>query len=137
MDEISKHWFGLPIPDGVRPVRAWGARAILRNEPEKKPVKKKGRIVGYDTATKVTFDLLGDRSQYRGPDVTSAESKAFFKWIDKEAIPELLKAVDEACLGLDEDRPVSLGRTGTTPKYMMIANPRKSYGYLYIVAWEE
>jgi hypothetical protein len=135
-DDFQKHWFGLPVPEGVNAVRAWGARAILRNERVVKPVKRKGRTVGHDYDMKVSVDMVGDRSQYRGPDITSAEAKAFFKWIDKTGIPELCKAVQEAGLGLDEDRPITVGKTGDGPKYTLVANPRKSYGYLYVVAWE-
>lgn len=136
MSDLNKHWFGLPVPEGVTPVRAWGARAILKNDWEKKPVRKKGRVVGYDQTLKVRFELLSDRSQYRGPDIDAPEAKAFFRWLDEHGIPDLAKAVDEAGLGLDEDRPVTVGKTGDGPKYTVLANPRRSYGYLYIVAWE-
>jgi hypothetical protein len=135
-DDLQKHWFGLPVPEGVKPVRAWGARAILGNERVVKRVKRKGRTVGRDYDTKVTIDMVGDRSQYRGPDITAPEAKAFFKWIDKTGLPELRKAADEAGLTPDEDRPITVGKTGDGPKYTLVANPRKSYGYLYIVAWE-
>jgi hypothetical protein len=123
---FPEHWFGLPEPEGVKPVRAWGARAILRNECVRKPVKKKGRVVGCDQKLKVTFDLPADRSQYRGPDVTSAGARAFFKSVNTVGLPELR-------MGAGEDRPVPAGND----QYGLVANPREYYGYLYIVAWEK
>ncbi len=133
MDNFTNHWFGLPIPEGVEPVRAWGARAILRNDPAKKPVKKKGRIVGYDTTIVVTFDVLHDRQTYRGPDITKPEAKAFFRWIDTVGLATLGKMADKTGLAPSDDieLPVDDG------KYHLRANPRRSYGYLYIVAWED
>jgi hypothetical protein len=134
MNDLAKHWFGLPVPEGVQPVRAWGARAILRNEQIRKPVRRKGRVVGHDYSTKVTFELVPDRANYRGPDDDGM--RAFFKWLNTDGLKALAKTIDEASLGLDEDRTLTVGRSGDGPSYTLNANPRKSYGYLYIVAWE-
>src|SRR5262245_59154844 len=132
MSDLAKHWFGLPVPEGVTPVRAWGARAILRTEWVVKPVKRKGKTVGRDSETKVSVETLADRSQYRGPDITAPEAKAFFAWLDQKGMPTLRKTADKLGLdpGEDTELPVDDG------KYHLRANPRKSYGYLYIVAWE-
>jgi hypothetical protein len=132
MSDISKHWFVLPVPENVKPLRAWGARAILREERIRPVVKAKGKVKGDDTVLKVTDETLADRAQYRGPGITSAESRAFFAWLDKTGMPRLRKLADDDGLRPDEDRIIAVD----DGHYHIRANPRKSFGYLYITAWE-
>jgi hypothetical protein len=132
--DFQGHWFGLPVPFGVTPVRSWGARAILRVQVEKKPVRVKGRIRGYDLRSTPVIEFVPDRSQYRGPDreAPGPEAKAFFKWIDKKAMPRLRKDADKLGLALNDELTL---RVDEGPFHLR-ANPKKSYGYLYICAWE-
>ena len=37
-DVLQTHWFGLPLPEGVKAVRQWGARAIIRQDTSRPPV---------------------------------------------------------------------------------------------------
>jgi hypothetical protein len=128
-----EHWFGLPLPEGVNAVRHWGARAILRLDRHVRPIKRKGRIVGRDYTTTTVIEMVPDRSQYRGSDIESPEAKAFFRWLDKTALPQLRKDADKRGLAPDDELMLMID----DGCYHLRANPRKSYGYLYIVAWED
>src|SRR3954454_3114407 len=127
-----EHWFGLPIPEGIQPTRSWGARAILRLDRHVKPVRRKGRFVGDNYVFKTVIEMVPDRSQYRGPDIDAGEAKAFFRWLDREALPRLREDADKMGLAPDDDQEIAID----SDQYHLRANPRKSYGYLYIVAWE-
>lgn len=127
------HWFGLNLPEGVKARQHWGARAILHRVRQRKTVIRKRRIVGYVDDWKVTFETLPDRSNYRGPYADAPESRPFFRWLNKVALPWLAKAVDKEGLAPDEDREIALDRE----PFHLRANPRSSYGYLYLVAWED
>src|SRR5689334_5351620 len=98
-DVIQTHWFGLPVPEGITPVRAWGARMLIRQESRRQPVKRKVRIVAYDTKLTTVIESVMDRSQYRGQDIEAPEAKAFFRWLDKKALRELRKVADKMGLG--------------------------------------
>lgn len=132
-DAVSSHWFGLPVPEGVTPVRAWGARAILIQRSTRKPVMRRGRVKGYMNEMTTGIETLPDRSQYRGPGIESKESKAFFRWLDLQGMAELRKLADKMGLAPNDDIEVKVDHDN----YHIRANPRRSYGYLYIVAWEE
>ena len=52
------HWFGLPLPEGVTPVRSWGARAILRVDVRHKAVRSKGKTKGQMLESKTVIERL-------------------------------------------------------------------------------
>jgi len=104
------------IPPEPLPPYAWGARAIYTRA-------ERGWAV----------DLVWDRSGTSG-EATPAERKALGLWIDKRALP-VLRAMAEAYEvhqpGDAEETVISGGG------YTLRANPRASYGYLYIVAYPD
>jgi hypothetical protein len=89
-------------------------------------VKRQGKTVGRDSETTVSVETPADRSQYRRPDITSAESKAFFARLDKTGMLRLRKEPDARAIGTDEDRELAVDGG----KYHPRANPRKSHGYI-------
>lgn len=83
----------------------WGARAILSN--------------GY-------VDVVWDRCQMVGG--TDAERSALARWIDKVGMPAIRKLA-KAMTG-DQDFEERFEQGG----YFIVANPKRSHGYLYIGA---
>lgn len=124
MPDRDPYWYGLPLPPGVKAARKWGARAILE-------VVRQVRIYTYKTHV----SLLQDRQTYVDPEPDPAAEVTvnFLRWVEKTAMPWLRKEVDRIGLGLDQDLEVALD----SERYHLRANPRKSYGYLYIVCWED
>lgn len=98
--------FGLSAPDNA--ACAWGARAIY------KPYE---------------IDLLHDRQSWSGEE---AKIKKLQTWLNKVALPKLRKEVKREYLETNESREIVI----SDGKFQLIANPRSSYGYLYIGAWE-
>ena len=94
----------------------WGARAIYTRA-------ERGWAV----------DLVWDRSGTSG-EATPAERKALGLWIDKRALP-VLRAMAEAfeLHGPDERGETVISGGG----YTLRADPRRSYGYLYLVAYPD
>lgn len=86
---------------------AWGARAIFRDN---------------------TIDLLWDRQTTVGE---AKQCEKLLKWVNKTALPKLRKMARG--VGQDEYRNLTI----ENEKYILHANPRSSYGYLYIGAWEK
>lgn len=86
----------------------WGARAIYQD---------------------CHIDILWDRQQMTGG--TEEERKELSKWIDAVGLPELRKAVKMDHLSGGDDFLVVPEVSGN---YFIMANPRKSFGYLYICA---
>ena len=99
--------WGLPAPPGV--TTSWGARAIYR-APD-------------------SLDLLWAHQEMRGEDTEAIN--ALSRWLNKTGLRELRRHLKKHYLDSDEDREERLERGG----YVIIANPRKSYGYLYLCAW--
>lgn len=123
--------FGLKAPDGVNgPV--WGARAIYKLG---SVTKKYNRVVGRriqvisQTGAEASVDLLWDRQRMVDGDETSR--KALGKWIDGNGMKLLKKALVDCYITGNIDQEVRVEDEG----FIMIANPRKSYGYLYMCAW--
>lgn len=98
--------FGYKIPQTDLPAW-WGARAILRNH---------------------CIDFLRDRQQMLGTDENAKMALAL--WLDDVGIPALQKIVEEEHIRTDEEREIRFEKDG----YYIEANPRKSFGYLYIGA---
>jgi len=113
-DAIFNTW-GLPLPVSVP--FGWGARLIH-------PVD-------------VVWDrqgLVGDW-QLAGTKAACPEADALVAWLNTTALP-YLRAVEAYGEGLprrDEDREVTVSGDGFTLR----ANPRRSYGYLYVVAYPD
>jgi cytoskeleton bundling-enhancing protein CbeA-like protein len=103
--EPIKLAFGLSPPPGV--LAAWGARAIYQPP---------------------NVDILWDRQGYAGQ---AGELKKLQKWLEGHGLPALRKALKKDRLYTNESREVRIVRT----KYTIVANPRASYGYLYLGAW--
>lgn len=106
---MSDHWFGLQPPE--RAVRAWGARAI------------------YQHGTKWPIDLLPDRQSWRPDEQPPAE---FEEWVNQIGLAWLRKEVTDLYLSPASEEVL---RHDDGP-YTIEASPRRSHGYLYIVAYE-
>jgi hypothetical protein len=85
----------------------WGARAIFTN-----------RFV----------DLLHDRQSWEGEE---KEKKALEKWLNKTGLPKIRKLASS--LDTRDHEEVRF----EDDKHVIVANPRASYGYLYIGAWSK
>jgi hypothetical protein len=100
-----------------------------------KPVKRKGKVIGRDYVVMPLIDVVSDRTAYRGPEVgraaTPAET-AFRRRVSRHGMPQLQKTAVRLGLDPSDDQEIQID----AGKYHLRANPRKSYGYLYIVAWE-
>jgi cytoskeleton bundling-enhancing protein CbeA-like protein len=100
--------WGLPAPEGVK--ASWGARAI------------------YKAPTGI--ELLWDRQSIDG---LVEERKELSGWINSKGLPGLKKLLKKTYLDGSENHEVEFKEDGYTIK----ANPRASYGYLYLGAWKE
>ena len=101
------NWWGLALPEGKN---GWGARAIYRDG---------------------TIDLLHDRQGIRGD---SQELAALLTWLDEKALPTLrVMGKNEELPDPQEADEVKIQGDG----FILLANPRRSYGYLYLAAWPD
>lgn len=100
--------WGLSAPEGVK--ASWGARAIYK--------------------APTSIDLLWDRQSMDGPE---EDQEKLSVWINKKGLKGLKVLLKKNYLGGDEMREVEFRDGG----YVIRANPRASYGYLYIGAWPE
>ena len=99
--------WGLPAPEGV--THAWGARAIFHGGS--------------------SFELLWDRQGFHCPDEKSA--KRLSAWLNRKGLAALRKRLKVEGLTTQDDAVVRLEFDG----HVILASPRRSYGYLYIGAW--
>ena len=105
----SMFLFGYKKPEGEVPCW-WGARAILKN-----------RVI----------DILWDRHNMLGTDEKA--KKALAKWLNSsKGLKALQKLVVQEYLCNDEEREIRI--EDTKAGYYIVANPNRSYGYLYIGA---
>lgn len=86
---------------------AWGARAIFKRGP--------------------AIDIVWDRQDAFGDETVV---KDLVDWVRDTGIPLLTEATED--LSQRSDETVTIKRGRRTIK----ASPRRSHGYLYIVAWE-
>jgi len=93
----------------------WGARAIYRG-------------IGGSY-----FELVWDRQDSSGESGENGDLYELEFWLDTKGFPALRKLLREECPASDEDREVRFSSEG----YVIVANPRKSFGYLYIGCWRE
>lgn len=105
--------FGInPKDRGEQPLVWWGARAIYRG-------------AGFPV------DYVHDRQQTMPYDKNSVECKALWFWLDHYAKLDLATMLKKLVVTPSEERDVVIESHG----FKLIANPRRSYGYLYIGAW--
>lgn len=117
---------------------AWGARAIYKYGGRYERVRRKvpkSNPPRYKTAekfvTSASIELLWDRQGMTGG--TKAEREELQKWLNSKGLKALKKECEARALGGSDDETVWV-RDG---KFSLCANPRASYGYLYIGAWVE
>lgn len=104
------YWFGLRPDVAPVPVLYWGARAIM---PE--------------------VDIPYDRHQFNDYNGNQDERRALWYWIQTTGIPRLREELNRQGVKANADVLVTVVDHDRT----IIANPRKSHGYLYIGAWNE
>jgi hypothetical protein len=105
--------FGInPRDRGEQPPVWWGARAIYRG-------------------VRFPVDYVHDRQQTTPYDKSSIECKALWFWLDHYAKPALDAELKRLVVTPSEERDIVIESHG----FKLIANPRRSYGYLYIGAW--
>lgn len=118
--------YGLKDP-AADAVAVWGARAIYsrdrgafeQNYTKSGKPRKRGRVPWF------TVDLLWDRKDATGD---KAALKRLCDWLDKVALPKLR-------MEIDLEPSESTNYTIEDENFTLHANPRASYGYLYITAW--
>jgi hypothetical protein len=104
--------WGHPVGAAV----AWGARAIY----------------ALSTTPRAEIDIPGDRQSFaRDEHATDADVKALEAWINTVGLPELSRRCIEQYVTSDSGEIIEFSSFGYTLK----AGPRRSHGYLYIVAW--
>lgn len=99
--------WGLQPPEGC--LAAWGARAIYNNR---------------------EVDILHDRQGTAGD---PEEIKKLLKWLNSKGLTGFRKMLKKEDLLGSDNRVVTYKAGG----YVIKANPRASYGYLYLGAWKE
>jgi hypothetical protein len=92
----------------------WGARAI------------------YDERTG-DIDLLWNRMGWNGLPEGAEPPPRLVKWLDSKGLPKLRAIMKKSRVGRDENFDTLV----ETKDFFLVANPRKSFGYLYIGAWEK
>lgn len=132
--ETLKPEWGLP-PE-ANAVAAWGARAIYKFGGRTERVRRKvpkSNPARYRFVEKFVMgadiDLLWDRQSMVGG--TEKERKVLQSWLNKKGLKKLKKECEAQSLTSSCDEVVWV-RDG---KFGLYANPRSSYGYLYIGAW--
>jgi hypothetical protein len=110
--QMSMFFFGYRTPEfGNEYAQFWGARAI------------------YNSRT-YSIDLLFDRQSSDLPGYVGNAEPDLQKWVNKIALPWLRKEVKKTGLSGDESRELVF-KDG---RYELRANPKSSFGYLYIGA---
>jgi hypothetical protein len=102
----STYWFGRRAPETA--VRAWGARAIYQSQ---------------------RIELVWDRQSWQ-PDQKPPQE--FEDWINEIGLPWLRQECKDLYLRGDSSDVL----TKNDGPYTIEASPQRSFGYLYIVAYE-
>jgi len=101
------YWFGRNPPEDAE--TAWGARAIYVGDPP-------------------FIDLLPDRQGWRGE--AGPARKALAAWVNAKGLPN----IKEACVGLVGSSAEVV--SWTDGSRVIEASPNRSYGHLYLVAYD-
>lgn len=112
------HWFGLMSPADVDVVAAWGARTILEGPPHTQRV-----------------DILLDRINVYPADRDLP--KPLQNWILLHVRPWLRNKCHRAYIDPGCDAVFATSVVTHDGVFIAQASPRKSHGYLYVVAWLE
>lgn len=116
--------FGIRPPEGI--AMWWGARVIFkRHWSEERARKRPGVLARWP----YLLDYVGDRMQMTGG--TFKQRLRFTDKLDKKILPRLQRECARAGLGPEDSTPVTFDLDG----YHVEANPRASYGYLYVGVW--
>lgn len=128
--------WGMQVPPGKDVLRAWGARAIYAAH-----LGSGGRLVVSHV------DIVGDRQDFfcasEGTEdhddmdlsrhTDALEHGNFIQWAQRAARRQLADVCEQVGLGVGDELKVGYDEGNRH----MVANPFKSFGYLFIVAWEE
>lgn len=131
---LTLEWGSWPVPATVS--IAWGARAIYRLTSNDTKYNRAGKVTRR-ASTIATIDLLYDRqgiaTRIDPPTpIVLSQIKAFTKWIERVAMPELRRECVARYITADSNAEIEIERDG----YKLVAGPRASHGYLYIRAWK-
>lgn len=96
--------------DGVH----WGARAIFDNRSK-------------------DIDLLWDRQSWYGLPLGQKAPDDFVEWLNEVGLPGLKRLVRAQRLEQDEDLDIEFSKGD----FVVVCNPKKSFGYLYLGAWRK
>lgn len=119
--------WGLQPPAGK--TVAWGARAIFEVTSVRTPRMARGKRY-VDIKRVPSVDLLWDRQAAMGPE---DERKLLERWVNKKGMKLLNKNLKGLGIEPSDDYQLVIRDSG----YVLEANPRKSFGYLYICAYKE
>lgn len=122
---IRLEW-GLQPPEGYEGV-AWGARAIYRFDAPY-TISSFGAVRTQSRPARASIDLLWDRQSAVG---SPEEIKALTATLNERGLAELREACERESIHGDEARRVRI----EVGDYIIEADPRESFGYLYIVAY--
>lgn len=107
---MNAEW-GLPTTS-PQAAYCWGARAIYR--------------LNYE---EVTIDIPGDRQAWEGAH-TKETRLALSTWINSKAMSHLKRKLSKLGIGISSEELVTIEGDG----FRLSASPKKSHGYLYLVA---
>lgn len=107
---IKLQWGLNPVPENA--CAAWGARAILERQ---------------------VLDLLSDRQDFAAPEMPESEKKIFINWINNTALSKLRKHIVDQSWNNDSEEVFEFN----DGVFHTLASCKKSYGYCYILCWQE
>lgn len=125
---IKLAW-GISPPEEVNAIAAYGARAIyhgLRVSQTTRSADGKRRLKKPRTVTDVDVDIVWDRQDAQG-----VEKKALVEWINSVGMSKIKAQLVECVVEPQHNIPVEFH----DGRFHITANPKASYGYLYIGAW--
>lgn len=123
---MSQHGFGLPPPPNAKPP-IWGARAIYYRGLVKISLDRRKQVERQYTCT---IDILWDRQQFTGEEEAC---KPLEDWLNNRGLDALRALCLQEDLQGDENRLIEVNEDG----FHLQANPNRSHGYLYMVAWKD
>ena len=133
---VRLRW-GLQPPASA--LRAWGARAVYGTHTSN----------GYFHVTSV--DIVGDRQDFfcvgetgtedHGPDELSWHSDQlahgeFIQWAQRFSRSHMAAELERLGVGPESERTVEMERLDGPFRRVLKASPRRSFGYLFLVAYE-